>query len=548
MVGDEALTYNKALKYFLRFPFAQGTETLATTNVSGVFTANSTSVFNDDVTINNTAAGVANPLTLYDPLSGRSALFSNSGGNLFSTLLNSASLFNWNIAGTNYLTLSNTSLTTTVPLPVPTDNSNKIATTAWYQTTPAKPATALTVVLNNTSAVQYTFPMCSGQASGTYTPINICNQMVFQPSTTTLTVAGTISTQILNASQASPGGRVLNVLNGGLFMLWNAGTSQYCQITNAADIQSAAYIALQIDPTYGVYYNMNQQGLVGGTTTAGQKPRLEIGCNQGTASEIDMCSSSATGAGGFNFYNKSNTVSLNLIGKIPSTTPATTDSSQNLATTAWVQSVLPSYAPKFTYFSPAAFDPTSITTKQCVSISGVSPSAYVQVAGIVPPSYKFRLSYNLYSTDYAIAYSFTSMFDVYPSRLTASSPVVSNNTSYGTGNLTTYNMTNAVAGLATTFNYTNATYTPYNRPYWVSCQNGGLFSGGNTTFLYLLIGWGNQISGQVPLSISLVTPGIVGAPTALNPTNGFTAGQFAMSNYTIEYLGSNVGSGIVTLL
>ena len=545
-VGDEALTYNKALKYFLRFPFAQGTETLATTNVSGVLTANSASIFNDVVTINNAPSGTVNPLTLFDPLSGRSALITNSSGNLFFTILNASSSINMNIAGNNRLILTNTSLTTTVPTPINTDNSNKIATTAFVQSV-NNPATTVLVTATSANASYY-LPLITANGTADY-PMFVPSTISINPSTGTLLTSGIVQGNSIIATTATPNAVTLTINNGGQQRVYSSGNTQYTQIQTLADIDAAVVIPYQISPPYSMYINFNVNGLQPTVTSAGQKPRLEIGCGQGSANEVDMCSSSTTLAGGFNFYNKSNTVPLTLIGKIPPTQPAATDSSQNLATTAWVQSaILPSYATKFTYFSPTSFDPTSTTTKQCISISGVSPGAFIQVAGIFPPSYKFRLSYNLYSTDYSIAYSFTSMFDVYPSRLTPTSPVSSNNTSYGTGNLTTYNMTNAVAGLATTFNYTNATYTPFNRPYWVSCQNGGLFSGGNTTFLYLLIGWGNQIAGQVPLSVSLVTPGIVGAPTALNPTNGFTAGQFAVSNYTIEYLGSNVGSGTVTLL
>lgn len=282
-VGNEPLTYNMAIKKFLAYPNAQGTETLQAVNVNGTATflnnnifQNGTSTFQENVIIENQSNGTVRSLTFNDPQSAKTTTITNSAGSMNLITSSNANAINHYIGGSNLLTLNSSSLTTTVPLPVPTDNTTKIATTAWVNTF-SKPATALTVVLNNTSAVQYTFPMCSGQASGTYTPINICNQMVFQPSTTTLTVAGTISTQILNASQTTSGGRVLNVLNGGLFMLWNPGNSQYCQITNLADPQNALYVALQIDPTYGVYFNMNQQGLVGGTTTAGLKPRLEIG-------------------------------------------------------------------------------------------------------------------------------------------------------------------------------------------------------------------------------------------------------------------------------
>lgn len=800
-VGDEALTYNKALKYFLRFPFAQGTETLATTNVSGVLTANSTSIFNDVVTINNGAGGQTHGIIIYDPPTGLTNTFANLSGNLLLTS-SAAKTITLSSGGNNGLVVSNTTLTTAVPTPISTDNSDKIATTAFVQSV-NKPATTILVTTTSTNA-NYYIPMITANGTANY-PLFVPSLISFNPSTGALTTSGQIQGgTVLANNSMTIGTAVANSLafsinNGGQMRIYNSGNSQYGQLQTLADVDNPSFIPFQINPPYATYMNFNVNGLVATATSAGQKTRLEIGCGQGGANEVDMCSSSTTLAGGFNFYNKSNTVPLTLIGKIPVTQPADTDNSQNLATTAWVNTfskpatsttvtatsananyflpvitanttanypmfvssgislnpatstitattfngtatnannvltstsntfilnlvggltnamtyqqlymanslpltyytlngtlncplittstsvttplhnttaggtvrmtgttgqysqfqqsgvglgydlnlalpgqgalniltvsnynlpvgtnttyaglgigwntttgggetdfinysqgsstggfnfyniggantvsliaqipraqppttenstklattawvqsaTLPLYTTKFTYFSPSAFDPTSITSSQIVSITGVSSSAFVQVAGIVPPSYKFRLSYNLYSTDYAIAYSFTSMIDIYPSRLTASSPVVSNNTSYGTGNLTTYNLTNAVAGLATTFNYTNATYAPYNRPYWVSCQNGGLFSGGNTTFLYLLIGWGNQISGQVPLSVSLVTPGIVGAPTALNPTNGFTAGQFAMSNYTIEYLGSNVGSGTVTLL
>ena len=550
-VGDEALTYNKALKYFLRFPFAQGTETLATTNVSGVLTANSTSIFNDVVTINNGAGGQTHGIIIYDPPTGLTNTIANLTGNLLLTST-AAKTITLSSGSNNGLVLSNTTLTTAVPLPINTDNSNKIATTAFVQSV-NKPATTILVTTTSANA-NYYIPMITANGTANY-PLFVPSLISFNPSTGALTTSGQIQGGTVLANNSMTIGTAVansvafSINNGGQTRIYNSGNSQYTQMQTLADIDSPVTIPYQINPPYSTYMNFNVNGLVSVVTSAGQKPRLEFGCGQAGANEVDMCSSSATLAGGFNFYNKSNTVPLTLIGKIPPTQPVATDNSQNLATTAWVQSAtLPLYTTKFTYFSPAAFDPTSTTSSQIVSITGVSPSAFVQVAGIVPPSYKFRLSYNLYSTDYAIAYSFTSMIDVYPSRLTAAAPVTTGNTSYGTGNLTTYNLTNAVAGLATTFNYTNATYTPFNRPYWVSCQNGGLFSGGNTTFLYILIGWGNQISGQVPLSISLVTPGIVGAPTSLNPTNGFTAGQFAMSNYTIEYLGSNVGSGIVTLL
>jgi|688.fasta_scaffold63608_4 hypothetical protein len=44
--GEEGLTYDTASKYFLKYPNAQGTENLLTTNVNGTLTCNSNAVFN----------------------------------------------------------------------------------------------------------------------------------------------------------------------------------------------------------------------------------------------------------------------------------------------------------------------------------------------------------------------------------------------------------------------------------------------------------------------------------------------------------------------
>jgi hypothetical protein len=49
--GDEPLTYNQAVKKFLKYPNAQGTENLLTTNVNGVLTANDDVVFSPSTDI-----------------------------------------------------------------------------------------------------------------------------------------------------------------------------------------------------------------------------------------------------------------------------------------------------------------------------------------------------------------------------------------------------------------------------------------------------------------------------------------------------------------
>ncbi len=54
LTGDEPLTYNQAVKKFLKYPNAQGTENLLNTNINGVLTLGDTSqiVWNADTTVN----------------------------------------------------------------------------------------------------------------------------------------------------------------------------------------------------------------------------------------------------------------------------------------------------------------------------------------------------------------------------------------------------------------------------------------------------------------------------------------------------------------
>jgi len=52
--SSDGLTYNEAAKQFLKFPSAQGGETLQQTTINGILTANKTSNFNDILTMSST--------------------------------------------------------------------------------------------------------------------------------------------------------------------------------------------------------------------------------------------------------------------------------------------------------------------------------------------------------------------------------------------------------------------------------------------------------------------------------------------------------------
>ena len=55
--GDEPLTYNIAVKKFLKYPSAQGTENLQAINVNGISTFNAAANFNEPIRMTN----IANP-------------------------------------------------------------------------------------------------------------------------------------------------------------------------------------------------------------------------------------------------------------------------------------------------------------------------------------------------------------------------------------------------------------------------------------------------------------------------------------------------------
>ena len=478
---------------FLEYPIAQGTETLQIINVNGQ------SNFNDNVYINN------NPTT-------KSLIFHDATTSTNASLTNTSS----------YLTL-------TGAVPLSTDNSNKVATTQWVQLAP-KMASGLTVQLNNTAVNPYSFPMISGTIAGNYTPISISNNLSFVPSTATLNLNGTISANLFRTNA------------NGTIRIYDTGGVSFNQLS-----QTGNRFVNTLPNTGEFIISCNGQGALPGASPVTGTSILWNATNG--AGESDFLNYQGTGStGGFNFYNVTSSTTNIRIATITKTQPPTNDNSLNLATTAWVQSVVASVAvPKMTYFLPTPMNPSGSLTNAFAIINNVPQSAFAQVSGVIPPSYKFRVSFNLYSTDYLIAYSFCGEIDIYPSRLTNTNPVVAGDTTFTTGNITTNNLTNGIAGLSTSYNYTNATYSPYNRFYWTSCQNGGFFSGGSTTWLYIYAQWSSAVSGTSNIFLNYVIPGYNATPTALNPTNGFSLSQTAMFNYTTEFLGTNITGGTVQL-
>ncbi len=536
--NNTPLTYSQAIKKFLTYPNAQGTETLQAVNVNGTATflnnnifKNGTSTFQENVIIENSSTGGVRTLSFNDIQTGQNSIMSNSAGNFLLTTPNLANTITMNCGGVQPpgLILSGTTLVTNVPTPATTDNSNKIATTAWVQSAP-KIASGLSVQLNNTAVNPYSFPMVSGVTAGNYTPLSITSNLSLVPSTATLNMNGTITS---NLFRTNPNGTV---------RIYDAGGVIQTQLS-----QNGQRFVTSLPTASEFTITSSGQGPLPIASAFGATSIMWNGTNGGGESDI-INYQGAGASGGFNFYVVTPSLPATKIATITKTQPLPSDNSTNLATTAWVQSAISSMSiPRLTYYLPAPMNPSGSLTNGFAVINNVPQSAFTQVSGVIPPSYKFRISFNLYSTDYLIAYSFCGELDIYPSRLTNTNPIVAGDTSFTTGNITTNNLTNAIAGLSTSYNYTNATYSPYNRFFWTSCQNGGFISGGSTTWLYIYAQWSSAVGGTSNIFLNYIIPGYNATPTAINPTNGFSLSQTAMFNYTTEYLGTNTAGGVVQL-
>ena len=112
--NNEPLTYSKASKYFLKYPTAQGTETLQTTNVNGVLTANSDVIVKgnlnltknyDNQTIIYDDAGFLDVVVGTDYTNGNcrvgshTAMFAGSAEVIYTTAVGVDSMKNLNISG-----------------------------------------------------------------------------------------------------------------------------------------------------------------------------------------------------------------------------------------------------------------------------------------------------------------------------------------------------------------------------------------------------------------------------------------------------------------
>jgi hypothetical protein len=166
-----------------------------------------------------------------------------------------------------------------------------------------------------------------------------------------------------------------------------------------------------------------------------------------------------------------------VIGIIPTTQPATTDNSQNLATTAWVKSLTNSS--KFTITNTSPITSTPFTTLlNSITLTGLTNNGIFFLSGGTPNLQNYltiKLTYTINDNLNTSIVNFTSTLMLFPQRISGN---ISTSQNFGLGAVpqTVYNLNNNLNN-NTTFGYTNITYCPNGRQYYSTSPNGGVISG-----------------------------------------------------------------------
>jgi len=520
--GDIPLTYSKALKYFLAYPNAQGLENLqeivvngtatfnnsiianGTANVVGTLTAN-VSNFNNTVTLNGTVTsngtmGIYNqPLTIWgnglvlrDIVLNTNAIIRNISG--FTTIGSpAANQITFSPSGTSQrVTMTGTDLLNNYTMPAIGDSSTKVPTTAWVTSSIAAiPAPTTMLVTNSAAGVIYSVGITTSTTG--VKSLFTSGTITYNYSAGTVTATTFQGALSGNATSATSANSILTVssMTNTIYLVGG--------LLNSTTVQ-------QMYPTQGLTY-YNYQGLL-------------------TTPQLTTTFANVTG-----------------------TQLAVTDNSTSVATTAWVQSVV-TPVKNVLWQQPAPYAANGGFGRNFVNITGIPDSYFLQVTGVIPPSFKFHISFTTASTDYANIFSYFADLDVYPSRMTNINPPTSGSPqSAGGGVAGGYNANNAING-NTTYGVIDPIYAPYGRWYWSSNPVQGLESGGASTFLFYNCLWQNISPNNTTLTVRFYLPTTTSSPSTLNPSSGFPFAVNAQINYNINYLGSNIilNSGGAVLL
>lgn len=318
------------------------------------------------------------------------------------------------------------------------------------------------------------------------------------------TNTGTLSTTILNAT-ASTLSPLYNTTNGGTVRLTGI-TNQYSQLQQSGS--GFGYDLNAILPAQGAM-NIQTTGtyaLPSGPDTV--STGVGIGWNAtGTGGETDFINYAQTSAtGGFNFYSLgSNTT--NLIGSIVRNQPASNNSSQILATTAWVQSAItggtnPLY---YTITNTSPITSSTFTTLlNSITLTGLTNNNIFFLTNGSPNLQNYltiRLTYTINDNLNTSIVNFTTTLMLFPQRISGN-VLTSANFGLGAVPQTIYNLNNNLNG-NTTFGYTVGTYAQFGRQYYSTAPNGGVVSGVASSLDTLYLNGQYAVNGTAKFGFNL---------------------------------------------
>ena len=380
--GDQALTYNQALKRFLRYPSAQGKETLAEIVVNGTSTFNANITVENSSTIDLTTAPFSNliatdsilisnsdlgtsvlmtpdsitstnwqldsngdtligaNLTIRDIPVGTLSTITKSANDLIIASLNGPTdTITFEIDGTSVLGLSNTVSTFGTDL---TNVNNK-----WKITNDTG-----NINMGSTLLIQDVIYGTSGTISKVSTDLSIISPTntggitLHCGSKTSLALGFTNSTFATNVTNTLANWNIAQLTGVGTFASIQTGANGTVKIFNSGGTVNTSL--QQVTNTFTINSPMETliATTVGGTlpTTsalAGISFMTNVSGGRNESCIINyQAQASGTTSGGFDFYNVSNVAaSIAKIASIAKTQPAPTDNTNTLATTAWVRSM-----------------------------------------------------------------------------------------------------------------------------------------------------------------------------------------------------------------
>jgi len=431
-----------------------------------------------------------------------------------------------------------------------TTNLNGNATTSTTATTATNATNATNVsviggVVNNAS---YYLPFVNNTVTGNY-QLNSNANISYNPSTTTLTT-GTIISSLL---RTTPNGTI---------RIYDTGGVSFSTLS-----QSGIRFINSLPNSGEFFVTTTGQGTLPGSNNSNTGTSILWNVSNGGGESVLLNYQASGTIGGFNFYNVSGTSSAVKIAGITKSQPASNDSSNNLATTAWVQGAISNSGVALPYYNYKFYGISSNVLNQSFqNISIVIPAIQFTTANCNAPfpAVKIRFTYSLYDSAGIICYSNTGVLNIFPFNALApaafpspTTPIYATATTGGvTGyNTSSFNITNGLVqspsnaqpNFAYIYGYYDDGYpsTPFRlRWFWVSNQNGGQPSGfGGTSAWFNYLNY--TYNGNGRFNVGFNTPAYNSSPS-FQGVPGWNQNTTLNMNMLFELIDNDIPGATIT--